>query len=178
MGQSPPGSSYNSKGHGKPLLNGPTEFGDVHPVAVQWTTEPTRFAEAGDILFCVRGATTGRKCRSDRQYCIGRGLAAIRGRDGVVDTNYLYYLLDVVKDRLLAKAAGSTFVNLPGAELEGALVAVPALPDQRRIAADLAARLAGTERLAEGIRAELAAIEALPAALLREAFGGSEVNDD
>jgi hypothetical protein len=44
---------------------------------------------------------------------------------------------------------------------------------QRRIAADLAARLAGAERLAEGIRAELAAIESLPAALLREAFQGS-----
>jgi type I restriction enzyme, S subunit len=27
MGQSPPGTSYNSNGLGEPLLNGPTEFG-------------------------------------------------------------------------------------------------------------------------------------------------------
>jgi type I restriction enzyme S subunit len=52
-------------------------------------------------------------------------------------------------------------------------IPLPPLLDQRRIAADLAARLVGAERLAEGIRVELAAIEALPAALLREAFAGT-----
>jgi len=31
MGQSPKGSTYNCDGHGMPLLNGPTEFGVVHP---------------------------------------------------------------------------------------------------------------------------------------------------
>lgn len=54
MGQSPPGSTYNRTGDGAPLLNGPAEFGELHPSPVQWTTEPSRFAEAGDILFCVR----------------------------------------------------------------------------------------------------------------------------
>ena len=52
---------------------------------------------------------------------------------------------------------------------------LPPLPAQRRIAADLARRLGeggGAEHLAACIRAELAAIETLPAALLRAAFGG------
>src|SRR5699024_10977860 len=60
MGQSPPGDSYNELGEGTPLLNGPTEFKEVNPVEKQWTTNPKRFSEKGDILFCVRGATAGR----------------------------------------------------------------------------------------------------------------------
>jgi len=42
MGQSPPGSSYNWSGVGSPLINGPTEFTDLHPIKIQWTTQPAR----------------------------------------------------------------------------------------------------------------------------------------
>jgi hypothetical protein len=49
---------------------------------------------------------------------------------------------------------------------------VPPIAEQRRIAADLARRLAAAERLAISLHEELAAIDALPAALLREAFNG------
>src|SRR4051812_27756515 len=78
MGQSPPGDTYNTEANGLPLLNGPAEFGKRFPTAVQWTTQPARLADDGDILFCVRGNTTGRINIADRVYCIGRGLAAIR----------------------------------------------------------------------------------------------------
>lgn len=57
MGQSPPGESYNTLGEGVPLLNGPTEFGERYPSAVQWTFTPTKLCGKGDILLCVRGAT-------------------------------------------------------------------------------------------------------------------------
>ena len=40
MGQSPPGETCNDHGQGIPLLNGPTEFGDHHPMPNQFTTEP------------------------------------------------------------------------------------------------------------------------------------------
>ncbi|HET9914185.1 MAG TPA: restriction endonuclease subunit S, partial [Anaerolineales bacterium] len=78
MGQSPEGNTYNNNGEGMPLLNGPSEFGSRYPTAIQWTISPIRFAEKDDILFCVRGATTGRKNIANQKYCIGRGLAAIR----------------------------------------------------------------------------------------------------
>ncbi len=71
MGQSPKGDTYNHDGEGVPLLNGPTEFGPKHPEPVLYTTAPTRFAEPGDILFCVRGSTTGRMNWADRRYAIG-----------------------------------------------------------------------------------------------------------
>jgi type I restriction enzyme S subunit len=48
---------------------------------------------------------------------------------------------------------------------------LPDLPTQRRLAADLGERLAAAEGVIARCREELAAIEALPAALLRDAFG-------
>lgn len=78
MGQSPPGESCNAEGVGLPLLNGPTEFGPHHPSPVQFTTDARKRARAGDLRFCVRGSTTGRMNWADREYAIGRGVAAIR----------------------------------------------------------------------------------------------------
>jgi len=48
---------------------------------------------------------------------------------------------------------------------------VPPVADQKRIAADLSHRLVGAQRLTKSIGDELTAIDALPAALLRSAFG-------
>jgi|GEM_PF-6167492 len=55
MGYSPKAETYNNEGKGAPLLNGPTEFGAHSPRATVFTTDPSRFSEPGDILFCVRG---------------------------------------------------------------------------------------------------------------------------
>jgi len=170
MGTSPRGHTYNRDGIGEPLLNGPTEFGSRHPVAVQWTTEAIRFAERGDILFCVRGATTGRKNTADKRYCIGRGLAAIRGRAELTDTDFLWYVLDVVTNELVARAAGSTFVNLPGAELKRFQVPLPPLAEQKRIAGILKEQLAAVQRARTSAEAQLEAAKALPAAYLRDVF--------
>src|SRR5438046_3145318 len=109
MGQSPPGSSYNREGCGQPLLNGPSEFGALHPLAVQWTTNPTKLCQAGDILFCVRGATAGRLNQADREYCIGRGLAAIRARPTKYDPAFLRHVLVNGYARFQSRGVGSTF---------------------------------------------------------------------
>lgn len=58
MGQSPLGASYNRSGIGVALINGPTEFTGLHPVARQWTTDPVRFCQPNDVLICVRGSST------------------------------------------------------------------------------------------------------------------------
>jgi len=66
MGQSPTGETCNNDGEGFPLLNRPTEFGDRKPLPTQFTIDPKKIAEAGDLLFCVRGSTTGRMNWADR----------------------------------------------------------------------------------------------------------------
>ncbi|MFN7397126.1 MAG: hypothetical protein ACK5UW_09320, partial [bacterium] len=90
-----------------------------------------------------------------------------------LDPDFLMYLILRCRREIRDLGSGATHQSIYFETVENFSVCVPSVADQRRIAADLADRLAGAERLAEGIRAELAAIEALPAALLREAFQGS-----
>ena len=111
MGQSPKGEDVNNEGIGLPLLNGPTEFTDRYPAPVQHTAYAKKISLPGDILFCVRGSTTGRMNYSDQKYCIGRGLAAIRGRNGY-PTPYVKAVLETYLPKLLAAATGSTFPNV------------------------------------------------------------------
>lgn len=176
MGQSPPGKSYNSEGVGVPLLNGPTEFGDEYPTAVQWTTDPKRFAEPDDILFCVRGATTGRKNLADQRYCIGRGLAAISAKGGQASNEFIYYALDFVTAGILREAAGSTFLNLPGRKLKNFIVPLPPLSEQHRIAAIIEEQMGAIEGARSAAEAQLVATEALIAANLREVFESEEAS--
>lgn len=115
MGQSPKGEEVNDTGEGYPLLNGPTEFTSRHPEPVQFTTKGRKFSKSGDILFCVRGSTTGKMNYADREYAIGRGIAALRGKNGY-PTPYVRAVIERNLDRLLSAATGSTFPNV-GREL-------------------------------------------------------------
>lgn len=133
MGQSPPGNSYNENKDGVPLLNGPTEFGIDVPTPVTWTTKPTQICKSGDLLFCVRGSTTGRMNFADYEYCIGRGLCAIQGKSGVIDTKFVYYsLLDNISELLLI-ADGSVFPNLSRSDLENFRFLIPDYPIRKII---------------------------------------------
>ncbi|MFB6471268.1 restriction endonuclease subunit S [Paenibacillus glucanolyticus] len=133
MGQSPKGDSYNTNGQGVPLLNGPTEFGEKHPTAIQWTTSPTKLCENGDILFCVRGSSIGRMNISDGIYCIGRGLAAIRQSSSTI-TSFIGYLIEYQIEKVLRNSAGSTFPNITKDELYEVPVFIPPLTEQQKIA--------------------------------------------
>jgi len=134
MGQSPAGETCNEKKTGTPLLNGPTEFGDFHPTPVQYTTDPKKFSNAGDILFCVRGSTTGKMNWADQQYAIGRGIAAIRHKNGKDFQPYLKGVLDYYLPILLTEATGSTFPNVSSQQLIQLPIEIPPLSSQHRIA--------------------------------------------
>lgn len=111
MGQSPNGSSYNEEGEGTPLLNGPSEFREKYPKEKQWTLEPTKMCQKDDILFCVRGATAGRMNISDKEYCIGRGLAAIRPKQYSMQ-GFIYLYLKMMYNHFQVTSNGSTFINI------------------------------------------------------------------
>jgi type I restriction enzyme S subunit len=159
------------------------------PVCADGLTEETVSPEAlrdcslpllppGTLLVAMygQGKTRGRTGLLMREGTTNQACFAILPRPDVFDSGLLQYWFRANYSRLraLTEARGGNQPNLNGVLLRELEVTLPPLPDQRRIAADLAARLAGAERLAEGIRAELAAIEALPAALLREAIGGND----
>lgn len=135
MGQSPPGNTYNTQRKGLPLINGPVEFGDRFPTALQWTKFPTKLCKVGDILFCVRGSTTGRMNIANDIYCIGRGVAAIRGLAGVALTGFVEFFLQRLAQRILeeARGSGSTFPNISSTRLALTPILRPPLPEQEAI---------------------------------------------
>ena len=134
MGQSPPGSACNMSGEGMPLLNGPTEFGPHHPTPSQFTTDPQRKALFGDILFCVRGSTTGRMNWADQDYAIGRGIAAIRHRNDRKLQPLVRSVIEQDLPSLLAQATGSTFPNVSAKQLTTVPWPSLELTEQRAIA--------------------------------------------
>lgn len=76
--------------------------------------------------------------------------------------------------QMMEKARSTSGLYTLSAEKVNSLeVPLPDLPTQRRLAAELTQRLAAAERVIARCREELAAIEALPAALLRAAFNGA-----
>lgn len=111
MGQSPSGKTYNNIGDGLPLLNGPTEFGITNPNCTLFTTDSKRESQQGDLIFCVRGSTTGRMNWADQIYSLGRGVCSIRGNN-LIETRYIKYCIDLYLEELLQIAGGGTFPNL------------------------------------------------------------------
>ena len=133
MGQSPRGSRV-SRSIGLPLLNGPTEFGSYHPTPVQFTKEARKVAKSGDLLFCVRGSTTGRMNWADQEYAIGRGLAAIRHRLTSELQPLVRAVIEVELPELLAQATGSTFPNVSASQLSEIPYPNISVAEQRSIA--------------------------------------------
>ena len=111
MGQSPSGESYNQNGHGTPLVNGPVEFGSSSPKKIKWTTSPTKLSAKGDIIFCVRGSTTGKMVLSNDVYCIGRGVCSIRPKDPQI-SEAVFFAIEHTLPKLLNFANGSTFMSV------------------------------------------------------------------
>jgi type I restriction enzyme, S subunit len=166
MGQSPAGDTCNEVGRGIPLLNGPTEFGSNNPHPVQFTTNPKKYAEAGDLLFCVRGSTTGKMNWANQKYAIGRGLAALRHRGGPAFQPFLKGIIESYLPLLLAEATGSTFPNVSSQQLNNLSIEVPDFPTQSRIAIILSA-LDDKIELNRQINATL---EAIAQAIFKEWF--------
>lgn len=133
MGQSPKGASYNKKGVGLPLLNGAADYKGQIFNPNQYTSEPTRITVKGDIIFGVR-ATIGNFAISDGQYCIGRGVSALRVNEELVDKMYLLRLLKGKIYKLKHSAAGSTIKGIKKSDLANMSITLPPLSTQKRIA--------------------------------------------
>ncbi len=136
MGQAPEGSSYNEAGEGIPLLAGAGDFGEKTPAPKKFTTEAGKLSQLGDLILCIR-ATIGDLNWSDRDYCLGRGVAGLRVIKDKLDASYLWHFICTHKHELASKGTGSTFKQVNRTHIAEWGIPLPPLPEQKRIAAIL-----------------------------------------
>ena len=123
MGQSPPGESYNDHAEGELFFQGSTDFGWRFPEPRQYTTAATRIAKKGDILLSVR-APVGTLNIAPFKCAIGRGLSALRSKDG--HDAFLFFVMQSFKqifDR--RNGDGTTFGSINRDDLRSLKLVLP-----------------------------------------------------
>jgi len=132
MGQSPDSKYYSEEENGLPFLQGCAEFEARFPKHKMYCSQTKKLAHAGAILFSVR-APVGKINIADRDYIIGRGLAAISGID--IDQSYLEHYLIFEEQSFQNASQGSTFEAINSGELNGWPINYPtSKPEQTKIA--------------------------------------------
>ncbi len=135
MGQSPPGETYNTRGEGIPLINGPVEFSEG-PFGIsiinQYTTAPTKLCKKGDLLVCVRGSTTGRTNVAGFDACIGRGVAALQP---LYADQFVRLFIWSWRDQIIEMGRGIAFPSISRRQIEDLATPFPPLAEQHRIVA-------------------------------------------
>lgn len=132
MGQAPKGIDVNEDLMGLPLIAGAGDFSSTGVEVSKWTEKPTKTCIINDIILSVR-ATVGTYRFADRDYCLGRGVAALRAKDNL-DQKYLSFVIDFYRTKLLSAARGATFLQISKADIETLMIPLPPLGEQKRIA--------------------------------------------
>lgn len=89
-----------------------------------------------------------------------------------LDAEFLMYAFMASHEYLRELGSGSVLKTIYMPTIESFHVCAPALPEQRRIARRLRERLAASEELQAGLKAQLAEVERLPQRILAAAFDG------
>lgn len=171
-GQSPAGSSYNEKGVGIEFHQGKKAFGNttLMPSGI-WTMVTTKLALPGDILMSVR-APVGPTNMTDRQVCIGRGLAAIRCKEGVIPS-YVLYALRNIESKIIGND-GAVFNSINKKMIEDLPLPLLTLSEQEEIVTYLDTSFAKIDAIKANAEKELEEAKKLFAAALNEAMTPKE----
>ncbi|MEY8702341.1 restriction endonuclease subunit S [Francisella philomiragia] len=153
----------------------------MYPTVEQYTTDPKKVAEKGDILLSVR-APVGPTNIENIQCCIGRGLSAISpNKDNtiatiVVDKNqnnkYLKFFLKKSYLDLREKASGGTQANLNLTIIKNIEVPIPPLPTQQQTVEYLDSIATKVDKIKQLNEQKLENLKALKASILDKAFRG------
>ncbi len=181
MGQSPNGNDVfeaNEVDNAYEFHQGKICFTDKYIApAGKWCKEPSRIANIGSLLVCVR-APIGDVNITQRQIGIGRGLAAINGYNGI-KSDFLFYWLLAHKKMLVDKGTGSTFKAITVEVLKDLIIPIPPLSEQQRIVSKLEEILSFVEHY-EQLHNEINSLNAviyeqLRKSILQEAIQGKLV---
>lgn len=168
MGQAPPGKACNKDGIGTPFVKA-GEFGALSPVIKEWTTEPKKMGEKGDVFLCVVGATCG-KINLGADCAIGRSVAALRPHEDKLLQTYLYYYMSQQVLGLRSGSLGAAQTVISKDMINGMSVPLPPLAEQQRIVAKLDAAFADIDKASDAQEARLQETLGLRTSLLASAM--------
>lgn len=122
MGQSPDSTYYNGKGDGLPFHQGVTNFSEIYPTTVTFSTSGDRIAEAGEILFSVR-APVGRINIANTKLIMGRGICSIKSKTG--SQAFLYEQLKHIFHKEDMIGGGTVFNSVTKSDMHNIKVLCP-----------------------------------------------------
>ena len=131
MGQSPDSSSYNNNNDGFPLIQGNADISRRKSDPRQYTTEPTKHCNIGDILLTVR-APVGYVAKAKHKACIGRGICAIKNNNLSI-SEFIYQFLLYFEDKWSCLEQGSTFSSVSSSDIQTLSIKMPCLEEQNKI---------------------------------------------
>ena len=169
MGQAPPGSECNKDGRGTIFVKA-GEFAAQRPVVREWTTQPLKLAEHGDVFICVVGATSG-KINLGIDCAIGRSVAALRPT-AALDQKYLYYFLTTKVLSLRGDSTGSAQGVISKDDLSQIEIPTAPINEQRRIVAKIEELFSELDKGIENLKTARAQLKVYRQALLKQAFEG------
>ena len=132
MGQSPDSKSYNTDSKGILLIQGNADIKDRITIPRQWTSEPTKTCEIGDLILTVR-APVGSIAKSLHNACIGRGVCSIINNKNSIQ-EYLYQFFLSYESKWIGLEQGSTFTAVSGSDIKGLKLNLPSIQEQQKIA--------------------------------------------
>jgi type I restriction enzyme S subunit len=137
MGQSPDSSSYNIENIGVPLIQGNADITDRKSNPRQYTSNPTKLCEIGDLLLTVR-APVGCIAKSLHNACIGRGICSIENNEYSL-IEFIYQFLRYFENNWKSIEQGSTFTSVNSSDIGSISIKVPSINEQTKIANFLSA---------------------------------------
>ena len=129
-------------------------------------------AKKGTILFPKSGAaiTTNNRAIIGVDAFIVSHLAAVKPKEGIADTYFVYYWLCLTD--MVQYMENPGYPSLKLSMISKIQILLPSLSTQQRIAAELKEKMAEVKNLQSAIRNQQSALDALPQAILRKAFRG------
>ena len=92
----------------------------------------------GTVLFSSR-APIGYVAIAGKELCTNQGFKSLIPKNGVADSEFIYYLFKHKKSDIEAIANGTTFLEVSGSAMKNISILLPPLPEQKAIAATLSA---------------------------------------
>ena len=136
MGQSPASEACNTDNIGLPFLQGCGEFGRRNPETDTYCFPPLRIGKANATLISVR-APVGTMNYADKDYCIGRGLAAFKSKPGIANDIFLKHAVEQGLGFLHRRSQGSTFAAVSSSDIQSFPIPYFSVPKQNAIASIL-----------------------------------------